>query len=239
MAERRGGVGNSGDKKKSLSTNTMIEIGLGAGLLIEAGLLAFLFKKVNDLSAKMDPSSNDNKYIAQYVHLLETTVGGRFKQQDDKLAVLETELKKVQPQGDTTAKIIALENDIKQLKLHVNKLTESHNKLAAQSERLVDSKQPIRRGRQQYDDFSQDSGYSSGDRSPSPVKQPVRRVESVPKQPQRRPTATQPQRKASTPTSQNTASQPQKKKVMTQQSQKQKRSRPEDEQDSDIDYRDD
>lgn len=230
---------NAGDKKKGMSTNTMIEIGLGAAVVVEGMLLALLFKKVNELAAKTDPTSNDNKYIAQYVHLLETTVGARLKEQNEKITALDDLVKKGTNVAGSTEKIAALENDLKQLRIHINKLTESHNKLAAQLGKVLES-QDNNRGRtktRQYE--SEDSYISENEQSPSPppVKQPVRRnvASTTPVNNTKKPTTTQNQQKKTQQPIQRTQ-----KKLTSQQpkSATSRKSREDDEKDSDVDYGD-
>lgn len=235
-----------GDKKKGISTNTMIELGLGGAVLLEGIALAYLFKKVNDLSAKTDPATNDNKNIAQYVSLLETSVHARLKDQDAKIGAIDEALKKISIPTGLLEKLTMLENDNKKIRQHLNNLTDSHNQVRKDLNEVIAEDQEVQTPprkhtkthyQQDEDDFTTDED------EPAPRVAAPKRQTPVPQQQQKKPQQPQPQQKVIQTTTQRkpatqqpTTTKTTQKKVVQKQQTTIKKPKPADEMDSELDY---
>lgn len=186
MAQVGQGAAPTKKSKGGISQQTMITAGLGGVVLIEGAALALLWKKVNDIAARNDPNTNDNKHIAQYIALKDTEHAATIKDLTEKIKALETEQKKPAAATSDAAlikKVNQLSSDNNALLKHINQLTAAFNELETRVEELHQQlhqqpknknthqqqrgrKQQIKR--QEHSETEQDSSVDSRSASPPP-----------------------------------------------------------------------
>lgn len=234
--------------KGGMSTQTMISAGIGGAVVVEAVVLALLWKKVNEIGARNDPNTNDNKYIAQYIALKDKEHETALKDLTDRLKILETEQKK---QVNVPAPVVAaadagaikkINANYAALLQHVNELTAAFNDLETTVAQL--KKNPVQqqkqqqqpkkvKSQQQQQQQSDDSFSDFSDDPKSPVRNTVPRKATNIAPPTKRATNTSTRTAAAATGKQTQKPATNKKKIVLET--KVGNSRPTDEMPSDID----